>query len=266
LGRIDYKTVKHVVILSVVGTGHFVAEVDLGLASKLGVTAVATVPQTLLKALIGMGGSALDLVTLLGRLRGLGEVEEPDALSILRRYRRECHEASTQKVLDAGLPGYPEEALAARAAQVLLSLTKSRHRHIPSAGKPLLAMQTGDTGGEFGVFNDIDLTDLLAIAKTIAAGSRLSEVHGLICEIPLRLSHYDCGICVVPFAQDMGEAKKAHERWTEERKEGTMRPGPNLAYVVEKHHLFVHATPRQGPGRMEQLLDGFPRPMTPPAS
>jgi hypothetical protein len=271
----EHRSTTHIVVLSVIKGACTLVDVHTNLAAKHGMSFCATVPQSLLEELIRAGGSPVDLLILLQRCAGPDEMQESEAHRICLAYLDECYENSSQEInkqIDfnpADLTGpfawtpWPTVKdpthLVGMAAFCHLVLMKSRKEPIPGRDGRLPVVQHSNVGEEFGIFNDLGIADLYLISKALALGWHNVVTNDLmVLELGLSLAHYDCGLCVLASADDMETAKEIDNSWAKRRKDGAMRHGPTICYVLDKRHMFICASTRGGTGsHLESLLRNF---------
>lgn len=115
---------------------------------------------------MGNGGSALDLLILLGALRGHGVVPEAQCHATVNDYFIWCRQGSEDlKPEDYGLPPF-DNRMAAQMAVVVLSLSKLRHRPLQAQGEKKPTAVGENVGAAYGILADMDYCDLCTLANS----------------------------------------------------------------------------------------------------
>lgn len=252
---IDYARAANVIILSVVKTGRALLKVHAELSKTLGVKYCATIPQSVLEHLVVLGGSPLDLIVVLERFRGLGEITEVRAHEELRAYRDECWQVAKRELEEGGLSPVPDHVMATQISLIVLALTKIRGQK----GDIAAPVPPEELEDKIGMLSDIALGDFFAIARTLAVSYGECLAGGQPVESVLALPHYDCGIYVVPDWERLTTTEEVTKQWAKDRLSGKMRPGLSLILCCKvlrpgHFHLFADTSPRSGPSHTEQVL------------
>jgi hypothetical protein len=239
------KVATRIVVLSIVEVGEGRLSFDPGdgflqihtdWAQEQGVRLCATVPQSFIGRLAGLGGSILDLLILLESVKALhGDeaITEPHALRLLAEYGNVCFQDCQKVIQQAMGPIALNERAIANSISIGVALDHTRHR--PTRTRDALAptVDTENVGAKYGILSDMYLGDLLKIAQLIAIGIEQVQNSDKLALFDLRLAHHDCGICVARTAASKPECMAAFNEWSAPRKTGQARPGVFLRYICE---------------------------------
>jgi hypothetical protein len=238
-------------------TGNGFVEIYGDWAEQRDIALCATVPQSFIDYLAGIGGSTLDLLIVLTALRALNMqtiILEDQAMEALRHYRQASFTVSERLNLKAfTLPDLDERSIAAFAVTVL-TLSQTRHRPTRSRGDSAPLAPTANIGAKYGILSDMPLMDILCLAKLITACIARLEIAGEPVCRNLPLAHYDCRICAVRSATEDGFCKEDCKVWSGPRKAGEMRPGLYIRYIRDHGDLRCWPVTRIGPSYSELVL------------
>jgi hypothetical protein len=250
---IKYSDVKHIFVLSIVGSDHDIARVCDDFAIKHGISGCATLPQSVFQEFLKWGGTPADLLKFLSAIRQGGSMTKNEALATFRAILMgNMNLAHATKYW--GFQESPDDYLEAR--------------------KIVDGLRTLSDDKVVQLLNDIRMVDFLKIVTQIRTSidDLRTKVFSYICIQGYDVSHYAAGTCCIelenytagltvacggllPALQKV--SFKHFFNWWHLTSLGKMRPGPRIFYCADFNAVWAMAHPREGPSITELFAERF---------
>lgn len=241
----------HVIVLSIIQCGDPVAFIHDEAAKKFGVTCCATLPQSAVQALAGVGGTSLDLLALVDEVRkhAKGNALPEDMVSaIICSYARACWDHFSLGDL---WPNYQTDDRFHEASYAILTARRRRAAEGSGEATPNWIGMSDLSD----VFNDIFLFEFFYVTKLVALAFQQvkdnPQVESIFGEAKMNI--YDFGLCV---GSGMSQAALdcVSKTWGQELQSGRMRFGPIIVIDCKSRNLEIFVGKRSGLSQTEQLL------------
>lgn len=240
-----------VVVLSIIKCGDPVAMIHDVEAKKFGVTCCATLPQSAIQAIAGVGGTSLDLLALIAEIQKFPKgtiVPEEKVSAIIASYAQACW---NHFKLDELWPNYQIDDRFHEASYAILTARRRKALEGSGGATPHWIGMSDLTD----VFNDIFLGEFFYVTKLVATAFQKlktdTQMEAMFGELKMNL--YDFGLCVGS-SMSQETLDRVSKTWEQEIQSGRMRFGPIIVIDIQPRALEIFVGKRNGMSQTEQFL------------